>query len=115
MCSGYYLLRMLNHTLGQETFLRGCRQYIRQHKFGVVNQRDFWKALTSQAHKDGSLAPGLELYRLMNAWTSRPGFPVVTVGRNYTARSATITQVCYRIQHLSFCPPTSGGSLVNTA
>jgi aminopeptidase N len=80
-----------------------------------VSQRDFWKALNTQAHKDGSLAPGLELYRLMNAWTSRPGFPVVTVGRNYTARSATITQVCCRIQHLSFCAPTLGGSLVNTA
>ncbi|PNF34055.1 hypothetical protein B7P43_G01128 [Cryptotermes secundus] len=89
---GYYLLRMLNHTLGQETFLSGCRQYIRQHKFGVVNQRDLWKALTLQAHKNGSLAPGLELYRLMNTWTLRPGFPVVTVGRNYTTRSATVTQ-----------------------
>jgi aminopeptidase N len=94
MCSGYSLLRMLNHSLGQETFLRGCGQYIRQHKFGVVNQRDLWEALTSQAHKDGSLAPGFELERLMSAWTSRPGFPVIAVNRNYTAGSATVTQVC---------------------
>jgi aminopeptidase N len=92
--SGYYLLRMLNHTLGQETFLRGCGRYVRRHKFGSVDQQDLWEALTLQAHEDGSLDSGFDLGQLMDTWTSRPGFPVVTVTRNYTARSATVTQVC---------------------
>jgi aminopeptidase N len=83
---------MLNHSLGQETFLKGCKQYIKEHQFGVVNQRDLWKALTLQALEDKSLAPDLELERLMKTWTSRPGFPVVTVDRNYTVGTATLTQ-----------------------
>jgi aminopeptidase N len=92
--SGYYLLRMLNHTLGQDTFLRGCGRYVRRHKFGSVDQLDLWKELTTQAHEDGSLSPGLDLGQLMAAWTSRPGFPVINVARNYLAGNAIVTQVC---------------------
>ncbi|XP_069682409.1 aminopeptidase N-like [Periplaneta americana] len=93
---GYYVLRMLNHTLGESSFLKGCGRYLEQNKFGAVNQSDLWVALDSEAHERGSLPHGLNVRQVMDAWTSLPGFPILTVTRNYTSGTATVTQTRFQ-------------------
>ena len=91
--SGFYLLRMLNHSLGEDTFLDGCRIYVQNNSYKAVGQQDLWDALTQQAHRDQILPSEFHLAELMSTWTSQPGFPVVNIVRNYTTGEATASQV----------------------
>ena len=91
--TGNYLLRMLNHSLGESTFLAGCKRYILNNSYQAVDQQDLWNALTEQAHLDEVLPRHLHLADVMNTWSSQPGFPVINVVRNYTTGNAVASQV----------------------
>lgn len=91
--SGYYLIRMLNHTLGEEAFMSGIRNYVQDHKMGNVEEEDLFKALTSAGHAKQTLPDDMDLSQVMRTWTREPGYPVIQVTRDYANRSATLTQV----------------------
>ncbi len=67
---GQAFLRMLEAYLGPDTFRTGIRQYIRARAFSNATSGDLWQALGAASHRD--------VERLASAWTTQPGFPVIS-------------------------------------
>jgi puromycin-sensitive aminopeptidase len=67
---GQSILRMLEGYLGPEIFRDGLRVYLKRHAYGNTTTRDLWQALGEASGKD--------VGALMNAWTSLPGFPMLS-------------------------------------
>lgn len=89
------VLRMLNLTLGAETFQKGLQRFIehRQNKTFVSN--DIWEALTKQAHLDNRLCESATVNEIAESWITKDRIPMVTVVRDYQNKTATITQRMY--------------------
>ncbi|KAG0648183.1 Aminopeptidase [Hyphodiscus hymeniophilus] len=68
---GSSVIRMLATHLGQETFLRGVSNYLKDHAYGNARTHDLWSAL--------SQASGQDINALMENWIRKIGFPVLTV------------------------------------
>lgn len=98
--SGYYIVRMLNHTLGEETFMKGVRSYIKQNMFSNVEEDDLWNCLTKFGHEDETFPREYHLRDIMRSWTRETGYPVIDVQRDYENKTASITQVSYHIQKI---------------
>jgi puromycin-sensitive aminopeptidase len=67
---GASIIDMLHHYLGAEVFKKGLQTYLNRHKFGNTVTHDLWKALGE--------ASGKPVDEVMSAWTSRPGYPIVS-------------------------------------
>ena len=68
---GSCLVRMIEHEIGEASFMRGIREYIRRHQYGNTESHDLWGAL--------EYVCGEKIGSKMDIWTKRVGFPVVTV------------------------------------
>ena len=55
-------------------------------------QDDLWDALQEQARVDGVTLPAT-MKEIMDTWTLRMGYPVITVTRSYSENTAVVTQV----------------------
>lgn len=84
---------MLNHTLGEPTFMKGVRSYIKKNMFSTAEESDLWECLTKFGHEDKTLPAEYHLKDLMRSWTRETGYPVIEVVRDYENRTANITQV----------------------
>ncbi len=71
---GAGVIHMLHGYLGEKDFRDGLRHYLKQHAYGNTDTKDLWAALEQ--------ASGKPVKSFMHAWTSLPGFPLVTVSRN---------------------------------
>lgn len=67
---GSSIINMLHHYLGAEVFRDGLRTYLKRHSYGNSHTSDLWQALAE--------ASGKPVDAVMNAWTSLPGYPVVS-------------------------------------
>ncbi|KAG8228739.1 hypothetical protein J437_LFUL007074 [Ladona fulva] len=92
---GSFLLRMMSLFLGEVTFRKGVTSYLKTHRYKNAEQDDLWRALTAQAHLDGSLPEQVTVKDVMDTWTLQTGYPILTVTRNYDNGSATIKQERY--------------------
>lgn len=63
--------------------------------YGNAVQDDLWAALQAQVDADGQSVP-FGVKAVMDTWTSKMGYPVITVNRNYESGSAQIAQVKIR-------------------
>jgi hypothetical protein len=74
--------------------------------YGNTVEGELWTALDSAAQEDSVPLPA-DIKTVMNSWTLKMGFPVVTIVRNYTSQTAIATQVieCYYKRTIikSFC------------
>ncbi|BES97198.1 aminopeptidase [Nesidiocoris tenuis] len=89
---GASIIRMMDHFLTTPVFKRGLTNYLNSRIYGSASQDDLWEALTDQAHADNALDPDVTVKQIMDTWTLKTGFPVVTVIRNYDTGSAEVTQ-----------------------
>lgn len=62
-------IMMLSQYLGAETFRDGLRYYLKQHAYKNTDTVDLWNALETVSKKP--------ITKMMAAWTSQPGYPVV--------------------------------------
>lgn len=67
---GASVIHMLNEYLGPTDFRDGLRHYLKRHAYGNTDTIDLWRALAEVSKKP--------VESFMNAWTSQPGFPIVT-------------------------------------
>ncbi len=67
---GASIIDMLHHYLGAETFRKGLNIYLNRHKHGNTVTHDLWAALGE--------ASGKPVDEVMSAWTSLPGYPIVS-------------------------------------
>lgn len=68
---GCSIIRMLASHLGVKTFLKGIAIYLKKHAYGNAKTTDLWAALSE--------ASGTDVNALMDAWTGKIGFPILTV------------------------------------
>jgi aminopeptidase N len=78
---GSSLVRMITHFLGSDTFFKGVKRYFTKFQYNNAVQDDLWMLLTEAAHEDGSLYPNQTVTDIMNEWTLKKGYPVITVGQ----------------------------------
>ncbi len=68
---GSAVIRMLAEYLGAETFRRGLGHYLKKHQFGNAITSDLWKSFEEVS--------GKPVGKIMQNWTSRAGYPLVSV------------------------------------
>ncbi|KAF2265569.1 hypothetical protein CC78DRAFT_532246 [Lojkania enalia] len=81
---GSSVLRMISKYLGEDTFMEGVRRYLKKHAYGNTQTRDLWAALGGASGKD--------VEKVMDIWTKKVGFPVVTVTENPSTTSIHVKQ-----------------------
>ncbi|MBR0480491.1 M1 family metallopeptidase [Candidatus Saccharibacteria bacterium] len=69
---GAHLMFMLYRLMGERSFFAGLKEYFKAHKYANTTGDDLWNALQPHAKFD--------VKGFMDAWISRPGYPVVTDG-----------------------------------
>jgi puromycin-sensitive aminopeptidase len=67
---GSSIINMLHHYLGAENFRKGLHDYLTAHSYANAVTHDLWKALGT--------ASGKPVDEVMSAWTSVPGYPIVS-------------------------------------
>ena len=78
--------------------MQGLTNYLTDLQFDAAEQDDLWQHLTAQGHKDNNLPLDMDIKTIMDTWTLQMGYPVVTVTRNYTNKSAKVTQERFLIR-----------------
>ncbi|KAI0051304.1 leucyl aminopeptidase [Auriscalpium vulgare] len=68
---GASVLRMLSKHVGEDKFLKGVSIYLKKHLFANSVSRDLWEGIGE--------VTGTDIPKLMDAWVTKIGFPVVTV------------------------------------
>jgi aminopeptidase 2 len=81
---GSSVVRMISKYLGEDVFLQGIRNYIKNHAYGNTETGDLWVALAD--------ASGKPVQEVMDIWTKHVGYPVLTVTENPETSSIKLKQ-----------------------
>jgi len=81
---GSSVIRMVSKYLGEDVFMQGIRDYLKKHAYGNTQTGDLWSAL--------SKASGKDVEKVMDIWTKKIGYPVVSVTENEGANSIHVKQ-----------------------
>lgn len=81
---GSSVLRMISKWLGEDTFLEGVRRYLKKHAYGNTKTSDLWASLTD--------ASGRDVSAVMEAWTKKVGYPVISVTEKPETSSIVVKQ-----------------------
>ncbi|XP_076229511.1 aminopeptidase N-like [Nomia melanderi] len=73
------VLRMLHNSFGPDVFFRAIHKYLSEHKYGNTRPKDLWKAFDDTIKELGTPGDWRTVENLMDNWTNKPGYPVVTV------------------------------------
>ncbi|SCZ87979.1 BZ3500_MvSof-1268-A1-R1_Chr2-1g04106 [Microbotryum saponariae] len=68
---GASVLKMLSNFIGQERFIRGVSIYLKRFLYGNTVAKDLWDGISEASGKD--------VATMMENWTLKVGYPVVTV------------------------------------
>jgi len=68
---GASIIRMLASYLGAEKFRKGLQVYLKKHQYSNAKTSDLWMALEEVS--------GKKVAKVMENWTGKPGYPLVTV------------------------------------
>ena len=79
---GSSVIHMLNQYLTPDVFRDGLRHYLKKHAYGNTDTTDLWASLSEVSKKD--------VTKFMGAWTSLPGFPLVSA--TVTDTDVSLTQ-----------------------
>lgn len=79
---GSTVIKMITQYLGEETFIKGISKYLKDHQYGNTTTSDLSKALSEVSGKD--------VGKLMDAWTKKVGFPMLSVNEE-SSSSNTIS------------------------
>lgn len=66
---GASVIRMLADYLGETTFRKGLRAYLKKHSYGNALTDDLWKSLERASKKP--------VGKIMQNWTRKPGYPMI--------------------------------------
>lgn len=89
------ILRMLNYTIGSQTFKKGLQKFMADREYKTFFADDVWNAMTEQAHHDKTLCKQITINDIAGSWISKDRLPVVTITRNYEHKTAKAYQVCF--------------------
>ncbi|KAF5289207.1 hypothetical protein FQR65_LT00093 [Abscondita terminalis] len=90
---GAAMIRMLQHVLTPDIFRLGVNIYLEQNKFSSVSPDQLYDALQQAVDEHNYTKLGqMTVKEIMDPWESIPGYPIVSVLRNYTDSFVTIFQ-----------------------
>ncbi|KAH8351352.1 hypothetical protein KR084_010021 [Drosophila pseudotakahashii] len=92
---GSSVLRMMHLILGEDSFRSGLKSYLQLYAYKNAEQDNLWECLTQAAHQNEALSQNYDIKTIMDSWTLQTGYPVVNVIRDYTSKSAKLTQERY--------------------
>ncbi|KAI3455597.1 hypothetical protein Pfo_012260 [Paulownia fortunei] len=68
---GSSVIRMLQNYLGDEIFQKSLGSYMKEYAFRNAKTEDLWSVLSETS--------GVEVNKIMDTWTKKKGYPVITV------------------------------------
>ncbi len=74
---------------------------MKKYAFKNAVQDNLWDELTKQAYEDSTLDRSLNISTIMNTWTLKMGYPVVSIIRNYTENLMVLRQEWFLLNPLS--------------
>ncbi|GLG93887.1 Aminopeptidase, partial [Gryllus bimaculatus] len=86
---GASIVRMLGYLMGEENFQKSLQKYLGRGTTSVTPANLFTDL---EANLPDGRKPNTSLENAMDSWTTKSGFPVVHVERDYKARTAEISQ-----------------------
>ncbi|KAL0861167.1 hypothetical protein ABMA27_009652 [Loxostege sticticalis] len=92
---GSTLIRMMTMFLGEDVFREAIHNYLVKYSYQNAAQDALWEELTQTSHKHHALARDVTVKQVMDTWTTQTGYPVLTVTRDYSDSTLTITQKRY--------------------
>ncbi|KAI8422964.1 hypothetical protein MSG28_014060 [Choristoneura fumiferana] len=66
--------------------------YLIKHSYHNAEQDDLWHELTLVNQQHGGLTRNVTVKTVMDTWTKQTGYPLLTVTRDYSGKTLTITQ-----------------------
>ncbi|CAH8440214.1 unnamed protein product [Dicrocoelium dendriticum] len=75
---GASVLRMMESFMGRDTFRKGVKKYLSDHKFKNTVHEDLWNSLTEATQNTGK---ALDIKAIMETWLMQMNYPLVTVRR----------------------------------
>ncbi|XP_023224464.1 aminopeptidase N-like [Centruroides sculpturatus] len=85
---GSFVIRMVHHILGNETFWKGINNYLTANSYSNVEEYTLWKYLTEAQNINSKI----NLSEVMTPWVHHKSFPVISVTRDYEKHNALIIQ-----------------------
>lgn len=92
---GSTILRMIHMFIGEQFFRKGIANYLKKFQYRNAVQDDLWKSFHDQVENYDLLPGNLTIKDIMDTWTLQPGYPIVTIERNYENRTASLSQTRY--------------------
>ncbi|XP_059045599.1 aminopeptidase N-like [Achroia grisella] len=92
---GSTLIRMMTMFLGENIFKQALHNYLVKYSYQNAEQDDLWRELTAVSQAHGGLARNVSVKEVMDTWTTQTGYPLLTVSRDYSRNSLTVTQKRY--------------------
>ena len=71
---GGSVLRQVKGYIGDESFKKGIRYYLKKHEYSCASSHDLWESFDEVSEKP--------VTSMMKSWIEQPGFPIVKVKRN---------------------------------
>ena len=84
---GACIIKMLADYLGEEVFRDGLRYYLKKHSYKNTNTIDLWDSFEKISKK--------KVGDIMKNWTSKTGYPLVTLSRIPEARIQKSQKPCF--------------------
>uniref|UniRef100_A0A1B0D9N6 ERAP1-like C-terminal domain-containing protein n=1 Tax=Phlebotomus papatasi TaxID=29031 RepID=A0A1B0D9N6_PHLPP len=78
--------------LGRTTFQKGLQKYVKDMAFKVAEPKDFYRNIQEAADEDNSLPRDVNVEDVINSWIDQPGYPLLTVMRNYDSNEIVVNQ-----------------------
>ncbi|XP_036342048.1 LOW QUALITY PROTEIN: aminopeptidase N-like [Rhagoletis pomonella] len=88
------VLFMWQHALGDSVFRSGLNKYLTQNAFDSAEEWELFSALQS-AVDEHQLSIPARIDVMFPTWSQQSGYPLLTVTRNYSSNTFTITQTAY--------------------
>ncbi|XP_039306626.1 uncharacterized protein LOC105193936 [Solenopsis invicta] len=99
---GASIIRMMSHLLGDKIFEESLKLYLKNNKDeGLGNPDKLWNAV-QEANKD-SVLKELNIKKIMESWTKKAGYPVVSIAVNNDG-TMNVTQERFLLRNLEETP-----------
>uniref|UniRef100_A0A182PEE9 Aminopeptidase N n=1 Tax=Anopheles epiroticus TaxID=199890 RepID=A0A182PEE9_9DIPT len=86
------VLNMFRMVLGDDNFRAGLKVYLLDRQLDGAVADDLYAGLQAAIDDKDVLPEGYTVKQLMDSWTTEPGYPVLTVRRNYNDGSVILSQ-----------------------
>ncbi|GAB0097805.1 hypothetical protein DMENIID0001_134770 [Sergentomyia squamirostris] len=77
---------------GKETFRKGLHKYIVNMSYKIAEPHDLYENLQEAIDEDHDQTFGLKAEDILKSWTEQPGYPLLTVMRNYQSNEIVVNQ-----------------------